>query len=98
MDAIQQGWINRRRKEKDFLKLLHFGSIVSISPSNEPDYLGYIYSDGFIIKGISLQNFDKSTEDYCGSLFKVVPPYHYEVQKRLQEEMNSIEENINSIY
>lgn len=82
----------------DLTKILHFGSIVYIETSTDnQNSQNLLYGDGFIMKSINLlNNSGKSLEDLSGSLFKIVPPYAFLVQKEIYNEFEQWKENFNS--
>ncbi len=82
--------------EINLLKQLHFGAIVSISPDCENGSDGFLYSEGFIVKGVIYQDFRNTCHDFCGSLFRVVPGYQFEVQKSMQKGTENLEDPLSS--
>ena len=82
--------------EINLLKQLHFGAIVSISPDCNHGTQGFLYSEGFIVRGVVYQDFKNTNNDFCGSLFRVVPGYQFEVQKSMQKGTENLEDPLSS--
>ena len=84
---------------------IHYGSVVHISlaenienhefeETNEYESAQKIlHCDGFISRNLILHEIEKSSDDFEGSLFRIIPPYSFEVQKRMTLNIRSFEEN-----
>lgn len=83
MEGKEQSIFNPTYTDQNIEKILHFGAIISISPTGEEYKDSYMSSDGFILKNIVLKIFKMEFDDFSESLFKVVPPYLYDIQKEM---------------
>jgi hypothetical protein len=80
----------------DQTKIVHFGAIVYISTKESSDQDHFLFGDGFITKSLHLlQNYEKTTEDLSGCLFKIVPPYSFLLQKEVYKEIDEYKQNKN---
>lgn len=85
-----------RFREIDLDKILHFGAIISLTPS-EDEYIDHcMFTDGFAVKNIILKAFTDGQDDFSGSLFRIVPPYSYDIQKQMLSKIQSNEMNESS--
>ena len=84
--------------ELDYTKILHFGAIVYITSFIEASSSEVMLNgDGFITRSLSLvQRAASSTSsDFSGSLFKIVPPYSFSIQKEIAVQLEESKENMN---
>lgn len=83
--------------EIDYSKILHFGALLYITSfveSNSSEVM--LNADGFITRSLSLaQSSSLTSYDFSGSLFKIVPPYSFSVQKEITNQLIESKENIN---
>ena len=80
-----------RSREIDYDKILHFGALISINPSGDEFSNRYMFTDGFAVKNIILKSFSDGQNDFSGSLFRVIPPYTYDVQKQMNSKIHNYE-------
>lgn len=81
-----------KKRELDLRKILHFGAHVAINPCGDEFNDHYMCSDGFIIKSILLKNFAIDQEDFASCVFRIIPPYSYDVQKKMIRNLELYEE------
>lgn len=82
----------------DLTKIVHFGAIVYIATTESSNQEHLLFGDGFIAKSVHLiQNYEKTTEDLSGCLFKIVPPYSFRMQKEVYKEIDEYKQNKNSL-
>ena len=80
--------LNPKLGEPNLRKTLHYGAQVSLSLADDTISKGYIYGDGFITKSIAYKKEAAFvTEDFTGSIFKILQPFSSTAQKQLEEEM-----------
>lgn len=88
-----QGTINSlKKREINLKKLLHFGAYVALNPCGEEYNDHFMCSDGFIIKNIILMNFATTQEDFSSCVFRIIPPYSYDIQKKMIKSVQGYEE------
>ena len=76
--------------------ILHFGAIISISPSNS-EKEDFIHSDGFIIKKINLESSFIYNKDFSGTNFKITPVYKSDTQNIIENFSENMEDLHNSL-
>ena len=65
--------------------VVHYGAYVMIQHDFSAKQKGYLYSDGFVHKRLVLKQFSDSTqEDIFGSVFRILPPFRYDLSDRLK--------------
>ena len=74
---------NPRLRERELDKICHFGAIISINPSGDEFLDRFMFTDGFAVKNIILKSFSDAQDDFSGCLFRILPPYAYDVQKQM---------------
>lgn len=94
MEGAEQKIFKTTSTDQNLERILHFGAIISISPTGEEYKNFYMSSDGFILNNIVLKNFKMGFDDFSESLFRVVPPYLYEIQKEMMNVVQNDEESI----
>ncbi len=84
---------------------IHYGSVVHISLAENVENHEFednnefesaqkiLHCDGFISRNLILHDIEKSSDDFEGSLFRIIPPYSYEIQKQMTLNIRSFEEN-----
>jgi hypothetical protein len=99
MTAVHLMSTNGKSTEIKLSKILHYGAQISLSLADDSAEKGYIFGDGFITKTITYKKQSAfETEDFTGSIFKIVQPFVYTAQKFLEQEIISqLDEGI-SIY
>jgi len=80
---------NPRLRERDLDKILHFGASVSMNPSGDEFTDRYMFTDGFAVKNIILKCFSDAQDDFSACLFKILPPYSYDVQKQMNAKIQN---------
>lgn len=88
----------RTQREIDLEEVLHFGAIISITPSGDEFFDRSLYTDGFAVKTINLKSFSEGIEDFSGSLFRILPPYSYDVQNKIKSRIHAENHEGNLIY
>ena len=82
---------NSRPREVDLDKILHFGATISINPSGDEFNARYMFTDGFAVKNIILKCFSDGHDDFSGSLFRILPSYSYDIQKKMTAKIHNNE-------
>ncbi len=93
MEVKEQNSFTTTYNEQNLEKILHFGAIISISPSGEDFGDCFMSSDGFILKNIVLKKFKIGLDDFSENLFRIVPPYLFDVQKVMMHVVQNEEQS-----
>ena len=85
MEIISTSASDYQIQEIDYTKILHFGALIYITSFIETASSEVILNgDGFITRSLSLaQSNSCISSDFSGSLFKIVPPYSFSIQKEI---------------
>lgn len=76
-----------QKREMELSEILHFGAEILLNTSGEKINENYVGSDGFILKNIVMKNYTISSEDFSASLFRIIPPFTFDVQNKLRKNM-----------
>lgn len=82
-----------KKREFDIKKILHFGANVAITPCGDEFSDHFMSSEGFIIKNILLKNFATNQEDFSSCVFRIIPPYSFDIQRKMLKTVENCEEN-----
>ena len=81
-----------KKREIDLKKILHFGANVALNPCGDEFNDHFMCSDGFILTNILLKNFAINQEDFSGCVFRIIPPYSFDIQKKMIRTVETCEE------
>jgi len=82
-----------KKREIDLKKILHFGANIAITPCGDEFNDHFMSSDGFIIKNILLKNFATNQNDFSSCVFRIIPPYSFDIQRKMLKTVENYEEN-----
>lgn len=82
-----------KKRELDLKKILHFGAHISINPCGDEFNDHYMCSDGFVVKNILLKNFAVDQEDFASCVFRIIPAYSFDIQKKMIRTLQIYEES-----
>ena len=89
---FQASSVSFKKREIDLKKILHFGSKVALNPCGDEFNDHFMFSDGFIIRNILLKNFAINQEDFSSCVFRIIPPYIYDIQKKMIKKVENSDE------
>lgn len=86
------------KSDLDLTQILHYGAVVTLTPSAEESNGSFLFCDGFILTNMILQSFTNKSEDFQGALFRIVPAYVSEMQNKMVDEINHDNKHNRKLY